>query len=66
MRGASRRIMLASRQERVAAARYKRVLRLSRRARRRVAGAHRPHSLRLETVIVEPRGRPARLIATRR
>jgi hypothetical protein len=67
MRGASRRIMLASRHRRFLAGRHKLALRLSKRARRRIARAR---SVRLRTVIVEPRGggarRTQRFVAKRR
>jgi hypothetical protein len=60
MRGARRRILLASRTRRFVAGRHKLHLRLSRRARRRVARARRPVSVRLRTVVVGRRGRGAR------
>ena len=60
MRPASRRILLAARQRRFGPGRHKLVLRLSTRARQRVAGAHRPRHVRLHTVIVQPRGAVAR------
>jgi hypothetical protein len=70
MRRASRRIVLAARQRHFGAGPHKLLLRLSKRARRRVARANGPLSLRVHTVIVEPGGRGARrtqhLIARRR
>jgi hypothetical protein len=60
LRRASRRILLAARTRRFSAGRHKLHLRISRRARRRVARARRPRSMRLHTVIVGPRGREAR------
>ena len=60
MRRAPRRILLAARQRRFLAGRHKLVLRLSKRARHRVAGARRPFSVRLYTVILEPGGGRAR------
>jgi hypothetical protein len=60
MRSTSRRIVLAAHQRRFRVGRHKLVLRLSRRARHRVAGAPKPLSVRLRTVIVEPRGAGAR------
>jgi hypothetical protein len=60
MRRASRRILLAARQRRFGPGRHKLLLRFSKRARRRLAGAHRPRHVRLHTVIVEPRGAGAR------
>jgi hypothetical protein len=59
-RRASRRIVLAAHKRRFAAGRHKLRLRLSKRARRRVARAPRPLSVRLRTVIVQPRGTAAR------
>jgi hypothetical protein len=60
MRGAARRIVLAAKQRQLGPGRHKLVLRLSKRDRRRLARAHRPPSLRVHTVIVEPRGAGAR------
>jgi hypothetical protein len=60
MRRASRRILLAAHKRRFGAGRHKLFLRLGKRARRRVARAHRPLSVRLHTVIVEPQGPGAR------
>jgi hypothetical protein len=60
LRRASRRILLAARTRRFSAGRHKLHLRISRRARRRVARARRPRSMRLHTVIIGPRGREAR------
>ena len=60
MRRGSRRIKLAANKRRFGAGRRKLILRLSKRARHRVARAPRPVSLRLHTVIVQARGGGAR------
>jgi len=60
LRGGSRRIVLAARDRGFPAGRHKLLLRLGKRARRRVARAHRPFSMRLHTVIAEPGGRETR------
>jgi hypothetical protein len=70
MRGASRRPELAARRRRFAAGRHKLLVRVPNRARRRLARARRPVSVRLRTVIVEAGGRATsrtqRLIVRRR
>jgi hypothetical protein len=60
MRRESRRILLAARQRQFLAGRHKLLLRLSKRARQRVARARRPVSVRLYTVILEHGGARAR------
>jgi hypothetical protein len=63
MRNASRRILLAAHQRRFAAGGHQLPLHISKRARRRMARARRPHRplfLRLRTIIVQPRGGGAR------
>ena len=56
MRGGSRRINLAANKRRFGAARQRLLLRLSKRARHRMARAPKPLSVRLHTVILGPRG----------
>jgi hypothetical protein len=60
MRAASRRIVLAARQRRFTAGRHKLLVRVPKRARRRVARAKRPVAVQLRTVIVEAGGRRTR------
>ena len=60
MRNAPRPVLLAARERRFLAGRHKLVLRLPKRALRRVARGQRPLFMRLHTVIVEPRGGGAR------
>lgn len=60
MRGGSRRINLAANKRRFGAGRQRLLLRLSKRARHRMARAPRPLSVRLHTVILGPRGTTAR------
>ena len=60
MRRASRRILLAAHQRRFGPGRHKLFLRLSKRARRRLARGRRPRHVRLQTVVVEPLGAGAR------
>jgi hypothetical protein len=60
MRRTSRWILLAARQRRFQPGRHKLFLRLSKRARRRLAREPKPRRVRLQTIIIERRGAGAR------